>query len=166
MDDLTTPVSIRVNGAECQASVEPRLLLIDFLRDDLGLTGSHIGCEEGICGACTIELNGRTVKSCLMFAVQADGADITTVEGLASGDVLDPVQQAFQTEHALQCGYCTPGMLMSARALLRDHPAPSEDEIRQLMVGNLCRCTGYQPIVQAIRRAADPLRGAEAGGGH
>jgi carbon-monoxide dehydrogenase small subunit len=154
MSDAPTPLSIRVNGVDHDDVVEPRVLLIDFLRDTIGLTGSHIGCEEGICGACTVEVDGRTVKSCLMFAVQADGADVTTIEGVADGAVMDPVQQAFQAEHGLQCGYCTPGMVMSARALLRDHADPSEDMIRRLMIGNLCRCTGYQPIVAAVRRAA------------
>jgi carbon-monoxide dehydrogenase small subunit len=154
MSDAPTPLSIRVNGVDHDDVVEPRVLLIDFLRDTIGLTGSHIGCEEGICGACTVEVDGRTVKSCLMFAVQAEGADVTTIEGVADGAVMDPVQQAFQAEHGLQCGYCTPGMVMSARALLRDHADPSEDMIRRLMIGNLCRCTGYQPIVAAVRRAA------------
>jgi carbon-monoxide dehydrogenase small subunit len=154
MDDDRVALTVCVNGRERRATVEPRLLLIDLLRDELGLTGSHVGCDEGICGACTVELDGVTVKSCLLFAVQADGAQLTTIEGVAQGDALDPLQAAFRAEHALQCGFCTPGMVMSARAVLRAVPDPSEDDVRRLMVGNLCRCTGYQPIVAAVRRAA------------
>jgi carbon-monoxide dehydrogenase small subunit len=154
MDDDRVALTVCVNGRERRATVEPRLLLIDLLRDELGLTGSHVGCDEGICGACTVELDGVTVKSCLLFAVQADGAQLTTIEGVAHGDALDPLQAAFRAEHALQCGFCTPGMVMSARAVLRAVPDPPEDDVRRLMVGNLCRCTGYQPIVAAVRRAA------------
>ncbi len=132
-------------------------VLIDFVRYEAGLTGAHIGCEEGICGACTIELDGKIVKSCLIFAAQADGASITTIEGLAQNGQLDAIQEAFIASYGLQCGYCTPGMIMSARALLRDNPSPSEEDIRSGMVGNLCRCTGYQNIIQSVTRAAEAI---------
>lgn len=164
MDDASLRISIRINGVDYDRIVEPRLLLIDFIRDEAGLTGSHIGCDEGICGACTVEVDGRTVKSCLMFAVQADAARVTTIEAIAADGMLDAVQEAFRDEHALQCGYCTPGMIMSARALLRDCPDPTEDEVRSALLGNLCRCTGYQPIVAAVRRAAHTV--TEDHGGH
>jgi carbon-monoxide dehydrogenase small subunit len=148
------PVSITVNGVAREAEVEPRRTLADFLRDDCRLTGTHLGCEHGVCGACTVLLDGRAVRSCLVFAVQADSAEVTTVEGLADGDELTPVQQAFRDEHGLQCGFCTPGFVVSATAFLAEHPDPSDDEIREGLSGNLCRCTGYQGIIQAVRRAA------------
>ena len=147
-------VSIAVNGVAREAEVEPRRTLADFLRDDCRLTGTHLGCEHGVCGACTVLLDGRAVRSCLVFAVQADGAEVTTVEGLADGDELTPVQQAFRDEHGLQCGFCTPGFVVSATAFLAEHPDPTDDEIREGLSGNLCRCTGYQGIIQAVRRAA------------
>src|SRR5205085_4942410 len=141
-------VSVRVNGVAHQRAVEPRLLLSDFLRHELRLTGTHVGCEHGVCGACTVLVDGEPARSCLMLTVQADGAQITTVEGLApTADALHPVQEAFWETHALQCGFCTSGMLISAVALLRARPRPSDDEIRQALSGNLCRCTGYQNIV-------------------
>ena len=148
------PVSITVNGVAREAEVEPRRTLADFLRDDCRLTGTHLGCEHGVCGACTVLLDGRAVRSCLVFAVQADSAEVTTVEGLANGDELTPVQQAFRDEHGLQCGFCTPGFVVSATAFLAEHPDPTDDEIREGLSGNLCRCTGYQGIIQAVRRAA------------
>jgi aerobic-type carbon monoxide dehydrogenase small subunit (CoxS/CutS family) len=147
-------VSVDVNGVEYEREVDARRLLIHFIRDDLGLTGSHIGCDTGNCGACSIIVDGTLLKSCMMLAVQADGAKIETVEGLADGDELTPLQQAFSEHHALQCGYCTPGMLMSATALLRENKSPSDDEIRKAIQGNLCRCTGYVNIVEAIKAAA------------
>ena len=144
-------VTVQVNGTTYEREVEARRLLIHFLRDDLDLTGSHIGCDTGNCGACSILYDGTLVKSCMVLAVQADGASIETVEGLAEGDELNGLQQAFGTHHALQCGYCTPGMLMSATALLREKPRPTEDEIRKAIQGNICRCTGYANIVEAIK---------------
>ena len=151
-------VRVRVNGREYTAQVPARLLLSDFLRGTLGLTGTHVGCEHGVCGACTIHLDGAPVRACLLLAVQADGADITTVEGLAPApDRLHPVQEAFRQEHGLQCGFCTPGMLMTVTAFLREHPRPTDEEIRQEIAGNLCRCTGYQNIVRAVRRASELL---------
>jgi aerobic carbon-monoxide dehydrogenase small subunit len=147
-------VSITVNGVALEAEVEPRRTLADFLRDDCRLTGTHLGCEHGVCGACTVLLDGRAVRSCLVFAVQADTGEVTTVEGLANGDELTPVQRAFRDEHGLQCGFCTPGFVVSATAFLAEHPDPTDDEIREGLSGNLCRCTGYQGIIQAVRRAA------------
>jgi aerobic-type carbon monoxide dehydrogenase small subunit (CoxS/CutS family) len=147
-------VRVEVNGVQHEREVDARRLLIHFLRDDLGLTGSHIGCDTGNCGACSVIVDGTLLKSCMMLAVQADGAKIETVEGLAQDGELTPLQQAFSDHHALQCGYCTPGMLMSATALLRTNPRPSDDEIRKAIQGNLCRCTGYVNIVEAIRKAA------------
>jgi carbon-monoxide dehydrogenase small subunit len=153
------PVNVTVNGVSYQRSVEPRLLLSDFLRHELGLTGTHVGCEHGVCGACTVLLDGESVRSCLMFAVQADGHNITTVEGLAKDkDNLHPLQQAFWEAHGLQCGYCTPGILMTLVPFLKQNPDPTEDEIRHAISGNLCRCTGYQHIVDAVKLAADKLR--------
>jgi carbon-monoxide dehydrogenase small subunit len=153
-------VRLRVNGREQTAQVPARLLLSDFLRGQLGLTGTHVGCEHGVCGACTIHLDGTPIRACLMLAVQADGATITTVEGLAPGpDALHPVQEAFRQEHGLQCGFCTPGMLMTVTAFLREHPRPTDEEIRREISGNLCRCTGYQNIVRAVRRASELLAG-------
>ncbi|HEX9771699.1 MAG TPA: (2Fe-2S)-binding protein [Kiloniellales bacterium] len=153
-------VTARVNGTEYKRVVEPRLLLSDFLRHELGLTGTHVGCEHGICGTCTVLVDGLPVRSCLMFAPQADGREITTVEGLATGDALNPLQQAFQDAHGLQCGFCTPGILMTLTAFLADNPSPDEAEIREALSGNLCRCTGYQHIVDAVLAAT----GARGGG--
>jgi carbon-monoxide dehydrogenase small subunit len=148
-------LSLEVNGRTYSAEVEPRRLLVDFLREDLGLTGTHVGCEHGVCGACTILLEDEPVRACLLFAVQADGARIRTVEGMApSPDQLHPIQAAFWEAHGLQCGFCTPGMLLTAEALLRENPRPSEPEIRAALSGNLCRCTGYQNIVVAVQMAA------------
>jgi aerobic carbon-monoxide dehydrogenase small subunit len=147
-------VTVTVNGVEYDGDVEPRKLLIHFIRDDLDLTGSHIGCDTGNCGACSIIVNGQLVKSCMMLAVQANGATIETVEGLADDGKLTPLQQAFSDHHALQCGYCTPGMLMSATALLRENSSPSEEEIRKALQGNICRCTGYWNIFEAVKAAA------------
>ena len=148
-------ISVEINGETYEREVEARRLLIHFIRDDLGLTGSHVGCDTGNCGACTVLVNGTLVKSCMMLAVQADGAAIETVEGLAQDGELTSLQQAFSDHHALQCGYCTPGMLMSAAALLRGNPHPSEDEVRVALQGNICRCTGYVNIVEAIEAAAE-----------
>jgi aerobic carbon-monoxide dehydrogenase small subunit len=147
-------IVVTVNGREYQASVEPRLLLSDFLRDTLGLTGTHVGCEHGVCGACTILMNGDSVRSCLTLAVSADGAGIVTVEGLGTPDQLNALQAEFREKHGLQCGFCTPGMLMTAMDLLKKYPLASDDQIREGLSGNLCRCTGYQNIVAAIRAAA------------
>jgi carbon-monoxide dehydrogenase small subunit len=148
-------VEVTVNGQTYERDVEPRKLLIHFLRDDLDLTGSHIGCDTGNCGACSVIIDGVLLKSCMMLAVQADGSTIETVEGLAQDGELNALQQAFSDHHGLQCGYCTPGMLMSATALLRENPHPSEDEIRRGIQGNICRCTGYINIVEAIKAAAE-----------
>lgn len=148
-------VNMTVNGTPVSGEVEGRRLLVDFLREDLGLTGTHTGCDTSQCGACVVHVNGRAVKSCTMFALEAEGADVATIEGQAAADgTLGPVQQAFQDHHGLQCGYCTPGMVMSATALLRDNPRPSEAEIRDYLEGNLCRCTGYHNIVRAILAAS------------
>jgi len=148
-------IVVTVNGVQYRRDVEPRLLLSDFLRQDLGLTGTHVGCEHGVCGACTILLDGEPVRSCLMLAVQADSAEVTTVEGLAPGaDELHPLQSAFREAHGLQCGFCTPGILMTMVAFLRDHPTPDEAEIRDALGGHLCRCTGYQNIVDAVKLAS------------
>ncbi len=150
-------VRVKVNGRDRQAEVEPRLLLIHYIRESLELTGTHIGCDTSHCGACTVILNGKTIKSCTMFAVQADGGEIMTVEGLMKGADLHPLQQGFKEEHGLQCGFCTPGMLMSSYVLLRHNPNPSEEEIRWGISGNLCRCTGYQNIVKAVQFAAQKM---------
>ena len=147
-------VKVTVNGESYERDVEPRKLLIHFLRDDLDLTGSHVGCDTGNCGACSVIVDGVLVKSCMLLAVQADGAQVETVEGLAQEGELNGLQQAFSDHHGLQCGYCTPGMLMSATALLRENPSPSEDEIRKALQGNICRCTGYWNIVKAIKAAS------------
>ena len=153
-------ITLSVNGRKYQRRVEARMLLSDFLRHDLALAGTHVGCEHGVCGACTILLDGEPVRSCLMLAVQADGHDILTVEGIApSPDKLHPLQEAFRDNHGLQCGYCTPGILMTMTAFLKENPKPSEAEIREALSGNLCRCTGYQHIVDAVLRAAAMLRG-------
>ncbi len=148
-----------VNGRLVTADVEPRTLLVHFIRENLNLTGTHIGCETGYCGACTVMVDGRTTKSCTMLAVQADGADITTIEGLATDGQMHPVQEGFWERHGLQCGYCTPGMIMSAVGLLQSNPQPTEDEIRHGIEGNLCRCTGYHNIVKAIEYAGAKMRG-------
>jgi carbon-monoxide dehydrogenase small subunit len=150
-------LSLMVNGLPTNRQVEPRLLLSDFLRHELGLTGTHVGCEHGVCGACTVLLDGEPVRACLMLAVQADGQRITTIEGLAPADSLHPIQEAFWAKHGLQCGYCTPGIIMSACAFLRERPAPSREEIREMLAGHLCRCTGYHFIVEAIEAAAQAL---------
>ena len=148
-------VTMTVNGQRRQAPVEPRKTLADFLREDCALTGTHLGCEHGVCGACTVLLDGDAVRACLLFAVQAQGAEITTVEGLTPADGgLSPVQEAFREAHGLQCGFCTPGFVVSVTAFLRDNPSPTDDEIREGLSGNLCRCTGYQGIVNAVRLAA------------
>lgn len=154
------PVSITVNGVNYERSVEPRLLLSDFLRHELNLTGTHVGCEHGSCGACTVLLDGEAVRSCILFAVQANGHEITTVEGLtANGDMqqLHPLQAAFREKHALQCGYCTPGFLMTLVAFLHENSDPSEEEIRSILSGNICRCTGYQNILEAVQLAAQMI---------
>jgi carbon-monoxide dehydrogenase small subunit len=152
-------ITVTVNGREYQRNVEPRLLLSDFLRHELGLTGTHVGCEHGVCGACTILFDHASMRSCLIFAVQADGHEITTVEGLAvSKEDLHPIQQAFWEAHGLQCGYCTPGILMTLVPFLKQNPNPTEDEIRHALSGNLCRCTGYQHIVDAVKLAAEKMR--------
>jgi carbon-monoxide dehydrogenase small subunit len=148
-------VRLKVNGKPCEAAVEPRTLLVDFLREELNLTGTHIGCDTTYCGACTVLLNGRTVKSCTLFAVMADQGEITTVEGLAKNGTLHPVQRAFAENHGLQCGYCTPGLLLSTVHLLSKHPRPADKQIRRAIAGNTCRCTGYQNILKAIRAAAE-----------
>ena len=151
---MKVDITLRINGATRTGSPEARQTLADFLRDDLNLTGTHVGCEHGVCGACTVMIDGRTVRSCLMLAVQADGSEVTTIEGLAQDGELHPMQRAFHEEHALQCGYCTPGMIMSAVYLLEQNPDPSEQEVRLGLEGNLCRCTGYQNIVNAVLTAA------------
>lgn len=150
-------VRLRVNGREVTAVAEPRRLLSDFLRHDLGLTGTHVGCEHGVCGACTVQLDGEAVRSCLLFAIQGEGHEITTVEGLGQPEALHPLQAAFRETHALQCGFCTPGVLMSLEAFLREHPRPTRTEIREALSGTLCRCTGYQKIVDAVELAAEGL---------
>jgi aerobic carbon-monoxide dehydrogenase small subunit len=154
---LTHPLTVSVNGESRSAEVEARLLLVHFLRDTLGLTGTHIGCDTTNCGACTVLLDGVPVKSCTVLAVQADGREITTVEGLLTSAGLHPIQEAFREEHGLQCGFCTPGMMLTAAALLRENPDPSDEEIRFALSGNVCRCTGYQNIVKAVRNAAAKL---------
>ena len=152
-------ITVTVNEKEYKRNVEPRLLLSDFLRHELGLTGTHVGCEHGVCGACTILFDGESARSCLMFAVQADGHELMTVEGLAERtDDLHPIQQSFWEAHGLQCGYCTPGILMTLVPFLKENPDPNEDEIRRALSGNLCRCTGYQHIVDAVKLAAEKMR--------
>ena len=151
----TQVITVTVNGVSYQRNVEPRLLLSDFLRHELSLTGTHVGCEHGICGTCTVLVDGVAARSCICLAVQADGSSVETVEGLADGDELNKLQQSFKDHHALQCGYCTPGMLMSATALLRINAHPSEDEIKKGLQGNICRCTGYWNIFEAVKAAAE-----------
>jgi carbon-monoxide dehydrogenase small subunit len=154
-------VSLDVNGTRHDVEVEPRLLLVHLLRDHLGLTGTHVGCDTSNCGACTVHLNGEAVKSCTVLAVQADGAEVTTIEGLGQEGNLHPLQEAFWAHHGLQCGYCTPGMIMAAADLLARTPQPTEDEVREALAGNLCRCTGYHNIVKAVMAAAGDMRGAQ-----
>ena len=151
-------ITVTVNGTEYRRSVEPRMLLSDFLRHELGLTGTHVGCEHGVCGSCTIVFDGEAVRSCLLFAAQADGHEIMTVEGLGTPDNLHPLQEAFREKHALQCGFCTPGFLMSLTPFLAEHPNPDREEIREAVSGNLCRCTGYENIVDAVELAAEKMR--------
>ncbi len=158
MSDQVTRIEFSINGATMGAEAEPRMLLVDFIRHRLGLTGTHVGCAHGACGACTILVNGQPARSCLMFAVQAQGADIRTVESLATEDALSPLQEEFKKHHALQCGFCTPGMLISAQALLAENPEPTEEEIRKSLAGNLCRCTGYNNIVRAVEATAQRLK--------
>ena len=148
-------LAVTVNGARYENAVEPRTLLSDFLRHDLGLTGTHVGCEHGVCGACTVLLDGQPVRSCLTFAVQTHGREVTTIEGLGTIDKLSPLQQAFQEAHGVQCGFCTPGILTTVKSFLEQNPNPDEDEIREAISGNLCRCTGYQHIVDAVKLAAE-----------
>ncbi len=155
----SVPIRVTVNGSTYEREIEPRTLLVHFLREELDLTGVHIGCESTLCGACTVHLNGRATKSCTVLAVQADGAEVTTIEGLAEDvEHLHPLQTGFWEKHGLQCGYCTPGMIMAAKQLLDDNPAPSDQEIREAIDGNICRCTGYQQIVDAISHAAEVAR--------
>jgi aerobic carbon-monoxide dehydrogenase small subunit len=158
-------VSITVNGRSTQHEVEPRLLLVHYLRETLGLTGTHVGCDTSQCGACTVHLDGRAVKSCTVFAVQADGSEVLTVEGLAPDGALHPLQEGFWQEHGLQCGYCTPGMIMAAAGLLQQNPNPTEEEIRHGLEGNLCRCTGYHNIVRAVQYAAGRMNGEQVQAG-
>jgi carbon-monoxide dehydrogenase small subunit len=157
-------VTLKVNGRVASVEVEPRTLLVQALRDDLNLTGTHVGCDTSQCGACTVHLDGHAVKSCTMFAVQAEGHEITTIEGVAAGSTLHPIQNAFWEKHGLQCGFCTPGMIMTALDLLARHPDPSETEIRHALEGNYCRCTGYQNIVEAVRAAAATMRTGRGAG--
>ena len=157
MNDLTN-ITVNVNGTQYERTVEPRLLLSDFLRHELGLTGTHVGCEHGVCGACTVLLDDQPVRSCLLFAVQANNHRVTTVEALGTPDNLHPIQEAFRERHGAQCGYCTPGILMSMVPFLQENPDPTEEEIREAISGNLCRCTGYQHIVDAVKLAAEKMR--------
>ena len=150
----TTQLTLKINGQCKSLDIDPRTLLVQLIRDHLGLTGTHVGCDTAQCGACTVHIDGRAVKSCSILALQADGAEVTTIEGLATGDELHPMQQAFRDCHGLQCGYCTPGMVMSAIQLLKHNPKPTEQEIRDGLEGNICRCTGYQNIVKAVQQAA------------
>ena len=161
----THSITLKLNGEEHTREVEARTLLVHFIREDLDLTGTHIGCDTTSCGACTVLMDGRPVKSCTMFAVQAEGAEITTVEGLAINGNLHPIQEGFMQEHGLQCGYCTPGMMLTSSALLKDNPSPSEEEIRWGISGNLCRCTGYVNIVKAVQYASSKMTGKMAEGG-
>ena len=155
-------VTVTVNGAEREADIEPRTLLVYFLREALGLTGTNVGCDTSSCGACTVHVDGESVKSCTMLAVQADGREVTTIEGMASDGVMHPLQDAFHRNHGLQCGYCTPGMIMAAASFLRESPDPTEEEVRESLQGNLCRCTGYQNIVSAVLDAAGRTSGGAA----
>ncbi|HTM07874.1 MAG TPA: (2Fe-2S)-binding protein [Verrucomicrobiae bacterium] len=164
MNAESVAIRVTVNGVRHEALVEPRELLVYFIRDRLALTGTHVGCDTSQCGACTIHLNGRAVKSCTVLAVQANGAEVTTIEGIARGDEFHPVQEGFREKHGLQCGYCTPGMIMTAVDLLNHRPNPSDEEIRHALDGNLCRCTGYVNILEAVKWAAERLRGKESTG--
>jgi aerobic-type carbon monoxide dehydrogenase small subunit (CoxS/CutS family) len=157
-------VSVDINGQVYEGDAEPRTLLSDFIRHTAGLTGTKVGCEQGVCGACTVHLDGEAVRSCLMLAVQANGRAIRTIEGLAGEDGLHPLQRAFHDHHALQCGFCTPGFLIAAEALLRERPDPTEQEVREALAGNLCRCTGYLGIIEAVEHAAREMRGAHVQG--
>jgi carbon-monoxide dehydrogenase small subunit len=157
-----TNVSVTVNGQSRQADVEARTLLVYFLREELGLTGTNVGCDTSTCGSCTLLLDGESVKSCTLLAAQADGREVTTIEAMADGDTLHPIQDAFRRNHGLQCGYCTPGMVMAAASYLRENPSPTEEEVREALEGNLCRCTGYQNIVTSILDAAGQMSGARA----
>ena len=156
---MTVSVSLTVNGESVSADVESRTLLVQMLREHLGLTGTHVGCDTSQCGACVVHVNGESVKACTLLAVQAEGADVTTIEGVADGETLHPMQQAFHENHGLQCGFCTPGMIMSALDLVKNNPDPSEKEIREWLEGNLCRCTGYHNIVKSIDAGAAAMRG-------
>jgi aerobic carbon-monoxide dehydrogenase small subunit len=155
---VKSEITVTVNGQQCRSQVEPRLLLVYYLRDVLELTGTHIGCNTSQCGACTVLLNGEAVKACTVFAVQADGSEVTTIEGLAPEGGLHPIQEGFWEKHGLQCGFCTPGMIMASYQLLKDHPNPSEEEIRHDLKGNICRCTGYENIVRAVQYAAERMQ--------
>jgi aerobic carbon-monoxide dehydrogenase small subunit len=157
-----TNVSVVVNGERRNADVEPRTLLVYFLRETLGLTGTNVGCDTSSCGACTVHLDGESVKSCTLLAAQVDGREITTIEGMADGETMHPLQDAFHRNHGLQCGFCTPGMIMAASSYLKEHPTPTEEEVRESLEGNLCRCTGYQNIVKSILDAAGSISGATA----
>ena len=161
---MKKPITVTVNGVAHHDEVEPRLLLVHYIRDVLGLTGTHVGCETSICGACTVSLDGQSAKSCTMFAVQADGASVTTIEGMAANGDLHPVQEGFWEQHGLQCGYCTPGMIMAAAQMLERNPYPTDAEIRHGLEGNLCRCTGYQHIVEAVQYASRKMRDQAATG--
>ncbi len=155
---VKSEITVTVNGQQCRSQVEPRLLLVHYLRDVLELTGTHIGCNTSQCGACTVLLNGEAVKACTVFAAQADGSEVTTIEGLAPEGGLHPIQEGFWEKHGLQCGFCTPGMIMASYQLLKDHPNPSEEEIRHDLKGNICRCTGYENIVRAVQYAAERMQ--------
>jgi len=155
---VKSEITVTVNGQQCRSQVEPRLLLVQYLREVLELTGTHIGCNTSQCGACTVLLNGEAVKACTVFAVQADGSEVTTIEGLAPQGGLHPIQEGFWEKHGLQCGFCTPGMIMASYQLLKDHPNPSEEEIRHDLKGNICRCTGYENIVRAVQYAAERMQ--------
>lgn len=154
-------ITVTVNGKRFEKEVEPRRLLSDFIREDLRLTGTHVGCEHGVCGSCTVLMNGKSTRACLTFAVMADGAEIMTIEGLGSAEKMHPLQQAFWEKHGLQCGFCTPGVLMTALELLKENPKPSVEDVREALSGNLCRCTGYQTIVESIRRGAELMQGGK-----
>lgn len=154
----TISISLKVNGVQYKKDVEPRMLLSDFLRHELDLTGTHVGCEHGVCGACTILMDGEAVRSCLIFAAQADGCELTTVEGLAQGDKMHPLQEAFREAHGLQCGFCTPGFLMTLIPFIKENPNPNEEQIREALSGNTCRCTGYQNIVKAAKLGAERMK--------
>ncbi len=158
-EGVAIPITVTVNGTRYQSEVEPRLLLVHYLRDALGLTGTHVGCDTSQCGACTVHFNGRAVKSCTVLAVQANGAEVATIEGLGGRGALHPMQEGFHEKHGLQCGYCTPGIIMTAVDLLNNNPNPTEDEIKHALDGNICRCTGYVNIIEAIKWAAERMRG-------